>query len=741
MLPLPELDDLYFQDIVEDARKMIPQLFSGWTDENYHDPGITLIEMLAWLTEMQQYYLNQITDRNELKFLKLLGIKPGGTESARTDVTFSDVHRMMSLPTGSQLAASDQIFETTESLTLLPYHIDRVLVYSEKDYRDFTSFNETGGLFYYAFGRNAQKGNRLLIGLDQALPTGLELCLAIHLFESYPIKPGPTKDQENDFVPPARISWSYYGWNGWKPLNIMLDESLHFNRSGRIKFVIPDAMEAAAIGPAADQQRFWLSCCLEDDVLELSPRIEDICFNTVPVKQQATLSEVKEFSSSGLMNMQFKADSSLAVYGNNELQVRNTSGNWVFWDEVIDFSQSNADDRVFLLKPNGNQELIIQFGDNHKGMIPPAGSNNIRLISYQPGFKEQRWLGQSNGLPGQSFDLPGSPLLESDLILQVGKRSPVCGEILWQDWKAVDDFTASSSFDRHYIVDAEQSLICFGNNENGIIPDRADEPNLLVLGYKIGGGLRGNVKEHEINKLISDEAELASLGVGNRRPAYGGTARETIAEAKQRLKAERQSPHRAVTADDFEILALQTPGLRVARVKAVPLYKPGLKNYPDRTAEAQVTVAVMPYSENLTPLPSTGFRETVLRHLNRHRLLTTEVHVVDPDYVRVSVSAVVVVASGTVRGQRKIVQELNRFLQPLDRDDWSRGWPFGRTVYRGDIYEVINNIPGVEYVKELWLIAEGSGIRRELSGDVELPPCGLVYPGDHEIEIINRKDL
>jgi hypothetical protein len=47
----------------------------------------------------------------------------------------------------------------------------------------------------------------------------------------------------------------------------------------------------------------------------------------------------------------------------------------------------------------------------------------------------------------------------------------------------------------------------------------------------------------------------------------------------------------------------------------------------------------------------------------------------------------------------------------------------------------------VEYVKELWLIAEGSGIRRELSGDVEIPPCGLVYPGDHEIEIINRNDL
>jgi predicted phage baseplate assembly protein len=263
----------------------------------------------------------------------------------------------------------------------------------------------------------------------------------------------------------------------------------------------------------------------------------------------------------------------------------------------------------------------------------------------------------------------------------------------------------------------------------------------LIIGFKIGGGIKGNVKDYEINRILDEEPLLNSLQAANHRSAQGGSPQETIVEARSRLKSERRRPERAVSATDYEELVLLTPGLRIARVKAVPLYRPGMRNYPDNQAQAQITVAVMPYSEALTPVPSPGFCETVHQYLNRHRLLSTELHVVAPDYVRISIYASVVVAPGTVRGEERIARELDLFLQPLNRHDLSRGWPFGRAVYRGDIYEVINRVPGVEYVKELWISAEGNRIRSEHSGDVELPPCGLVYPGNHEIEIINRHDL
>ena len=74
-MPLPNLnlDDKTFKELVEDAKKYIPIHAPDWTDYNIHDPGITLIELFAWISEMQLYYLSKITEENKLSFLKILG--------------------------------------------------------------------------------------------------------------------------------------------------------------------------------------------------------------------------------------------------------------------------------------------------------------------------------------------------------------------------------------------------------------------------------------------------------------------------------------------------------------------------------------------------------------------------------------------------------------------------------------------------------------------------------------------
>ena len=73
MIKTIELDDQNFDMIVENARKAIRKYAPDWTDENAHDPGITLIELFAWLKEMQQFYMDQTTEPIETQFLKLLG--------------------------------------------------------------------------------------------------------------------------------------------------------------------------------------------------------------------------------------------------------------------------------------------------------------------------------------------------------------------------------------------------------------------------------------------------------------------------------------------------------------------------------------------------------------------------------------------------------------------------------------------------------------------------------------------
>ena len=74
MLNARNLDDQTYEQIVRTAEGRLPWLCPAWTDHNAHDPGITILELMAWYKEMQQYHMNQFTDELRCKLLKLVGI-------------------------------------------------------------------------------------------------------------------------------------------------------------------------------------------------------------------------------------------------------------------------------------------------------------------------------------------------------------------------------------------------------------------------------------------------------------------------------------------------------------------------------------------------------------------------------------------------------------------------------------------------------------------------------------------
>ena len=86
-LPLPDLDDRRWADLVEEARALLPRLAPTWTDLNYSDPGVTLVELLGWITEADLYRVNRIPRRHRRMFLALLGISPEPAVPARSVVT------------------------------------------------------------------------------------------------------------------------------------------------------------------------------------------------------------------------------------------------------------------------------------------------------------------------------------------------------------------------------------------------------------------------------------------------------------------------------------------------------------------------------------------------------------------------------------------------------------------------------------------------------------------------------
>src|SRR6185295_7541489 len=78
----PNLFQRRFQDLVEVGRARLPSLAPEWTDHNAHDPGITLMELLAWVAEAQLYSLSRVRRDERVAYAALLGISPHGTQGA-----------------------------------------------------------------------------------------------------------------------------------------------------------------------------------------------------------------------------------------------------------------------------------------------------------------------------------------------------------------------------------------------------------------------------------------------------------------------------------------------------------------------------------------------------------------------------------------------------------------------------------------------------------------------------------
>ena len=115
MIPPPKLDDRSFHDIVEEAISMIPRYSPDWTNHNPSDPGITLIELAAWMTDLLIYRLNQVPDKNYVAFLNLLGIKLRAPRAAKALVRFALVEgaTKQRVPRGTQVSTPQATEEHT----------------------------------------------------------------------------------------------------------------------------------------------------------------------------------------------------------------------------------------------------------------------------------------------------------------------------------------------------------------------------------------------------------------------------------------------------------------------------------------------------------------------------------------------------------------------------------------------------------------------------------------------------
>ncbi|MGW2847529.1 putative baseplate assembly protein [Streptomyces sp. NPDC001108] len=346
-------------------------------------------------------------------------------------------------------------------------------------------------------------------------------------------------------------------------------------------------------------------------------------------------------------------------------------------------------------------------------------------------------LGTSEGVAGQRFTVSRAPLL-TDGDPPVVEVSTAEG---WQVWTPVEHFGASAPNDRHVRIDAVSGEFAFPPEVRepdgtmrayGAVPEKGAQ--LRVPRYRTGGGSAGNVARGAISVLRSSVPYVA--GVENREAARGGVDGETVENAKTRAPHILRVQERAVTAGDYEAVAREAaPSLR--RVRCLPAV----------AGEAgAVRVLVVPDAvpdrggqlrfEQL--IPSDAVLAAVTERLDERRLVGTRLVVEPPAYQGVTVVArLVTTGDDPDRVRTDAVAALFRHIDPLRGGADGTGWPFGRPVQYGEIFAVLQNVPGVALVEDVRMFPADpiTGRRGAAVQRIDVAPGALVFSHQHQIEV------
>ncbi|MEG4304894.1 hypothetical protein [Microcoleus sp. D3_18a_C4] len=183
----------------------------------------------------------------------------------------------------------------------------------------------------------------------------------------------------------------------------------------------------------------------------------------------------------------------------------------------------------------------------------------------------------------------------------------------------------------------------------------------------------------------------------------------------QKTLAQLRRPYRAVTAKDFEQLILsdwsKTNTIQrefgkagiIARVNC--LAERDLENSNiNEIVEGHITLVVLPREPNTN---TENLRQTIKRFLNQRRLISTRLHVIDPNYVKGKVSAILYLhdSADFQKVETEATRRIKAFFSPLDSQDYwqGKGYPFGADIYISELYQLFDDVPGVDYVEEVKL--------------------------------------
>jgi predicted phage baseplate assembly protein len=380
---LPTIDNRRYDDILAELRTRIPRYTPEWTDLNDNDPGITLAQLFAWLTDMLLYRLGRVPELNYLKFLELLGMELLPAEPAVVEITFpvagTATAPTVIVPARTQVSAESTdspapiVFETDRALVALAAELASLQSFDGFSFRDLTEANRDASQGFQPFGPAAAKDSAFYLGFRSTGPLPrTELNLAVVVRQEGAAR-GVSCDALRT-VPhaSATIAWEYWNGTEWRALDLLKDETLALTRSGHVylRTPAPGLIAPDVFGEVPDP-RHWIRARLTSAQYERAPTLTAVRTNTIAATQAETVRDEVLGGSDGRPNQVFKVANTPVLRDTLRLEVNEGDG-FVAWTRADDFFGAGPHDRHYVLDRTTGE---VRFGDGVHGAIPVGNSD------------------------------------------------------------------------------------------------------------------------------------------------------------------------------------------------------------------------------------------------------------------------------------------------------------------------------------------------------------------------------
>ncbi|RGY98564.1 baseplate J/gp47 family protein [Clostridium sp. AM58-1XD] len=422
-----------WQDTVEALKKRIMERYPGWSDHNPSDPGIMLLELMAYMDQVQKYRMEQISEAQKRKYLKLLGIRPRGRCPAETLVTVSGDSDCL-VKRGCRFFADDVCFEAVREQIAVGkiWKALETEAWDEEKKRMAVTMRLEGkwiedgkNMILYPFGKEPSEKSTFTMTLTRSLKRDRPYGLYLHSapdgrFDAEPVT--ELSEQEYGgygFFPAAVLELSYRTRSGFLPVKVEKDETYQMIQTGMIYFRLSEDM---------DEESPQICIRLRENRYLMAPVIDRISMSVIRAVQTETLDRFPDILADGLPNQVIELEEpelyskTLAI----EAEVPSPGGNnretdrmeMRRWERMEDFDSSGPKDCHYYFR-----EGSLIFGDGWHGRIPEG---RIRIICAQR--TRGAYGNVKAGAVSRCDDLPEGTAVINEMVAEGGAEEETAEE-------------------------------------------------------------------------------------------------------------------------------------------------------------------------------------------------------------------------------------------------------------------------------------------------------------------------